>query len=62
MIVDEGALPPKYREEVMRLMSMIEVATDDAGVRDAGSYAEGVMRGMEMWGRYGISRLRNFTC
>jgi len=50
MILDEGALPPKYREEVMRLMSMIEVATDDAGVRRAGSYAEGFVRGIEVAG------------
>jgi hypothetical protein len=48
MILDEGTLPPRYREEFIRLLSMIEVATNVAGVRDAGRYAEGVVRGIEI--------------
>lgn len=48
MILDEGELPPSYRAEVKRLLSMIETAVDAAAVQDVGRYAEGVIRGMEV--------------
>jgi hypothetical protein len=48
MILDDGALSPRYREEVQRLLSMISTAVDAETVRIVGRYAEGVVRGFEV--------------
>jgi hypothetical protein len=48
MILDDGALPPRYREEVQRLLSMISTAVDADTARIVGRYAEGVVRGFEV--------------
>jgi hypothetical protein len=48
MILDDGALPPRYREEVQRLLSMISTAVDADTARIVGRYSEGVVRGFEV--------------
>jgi hypothetical protein len=48
MILDDGALPSRYREEVQRLLSMISTAVDVETARIVGRYAEGVVRGFEV--------------
>jgi len=48
MILDEGQLPPRYREEIQRLLSMISTAVDADTTRIVGRYAEGVVRGFEV--------------
>jgi len=48
MILDDGALLPRYREEIQRLLSMISTAVNANTARIVGRYAEGVVRGFEV--------------